>query len=164
MNIMHLNQPAVLSAARLAASRDTCRSMSAKALRLSLVVLFGSLVSSYGGFGAHTNILGPVPSSGILLIDYNFYATPDTMDVYYDDVDIFSSGLLSGAGKFEIPYGPGLATSIMIVVDQGFSPGTPTSWAYTPTIVPEPSSMAILGCGLLGLGFLRRKGRNGVGQ
>jgi subtilisin-like proprotein convertase family protein len=90
-----------------------------------------------GGFLADTNILGPVTNSGVLIIDYNFYQIPDTLDVYYDGVDIFSSGPVSYTGTFTIPYGPGASTNIMIIMNQGNNTNTLTGWYYTPTVVNE---------------------------
>src|SRR6187401_1960559 len=43
---------------------------------------------------AATNVLSPVPSSGLLLVDYDFYVVPDTLDVFYDGSQIFASGWL----------------------------------------------------------------------
>jgi len=95
--------------------------------------------TSAGGANANTNIIGPVLTSGILLINYNFYTVPDQMDVYYDGQHIFGSGYINGAGQFSIPYGPGQATNIVIVMNQGNNPRT-TAWVYTPEVVSEDYS------------------------
>lgn len=118
-----------------------------------VTILLGSVASTLGqtfptqsGTTTATNILTPVPLQGTLQIDYNFYVVPDTMDVYYDGADIFSSGLISGGGQFDIPYGPGSSDSITIIMDQEgvIEPGDDV-WTYTPTIVvPEPDSLALL--------------------
>ena len=104
---------------------------------------FGSAAS--GSASANTNLVGPVPNVGTLVIDYNFYTQPDSMDVYYDGVDIFSttslnppSGLISGAGTFTVPYGRGVSTNIVIVMNQNGNPGgTNDQWTYTPRVVSE---------------------------
>ncbi|MCX6896880.1 MAG: S8 family serine peptidase, partial [Verrucomicrobia bacterium] len=105
---------------------------------------FGNTAS--GTFAANTNVIGPVPTSGILLIDYNFHQVPDTLDVWYDGVNIFSSGLISNPGPypglgtrqtFTIPYGPGTATNITIIMNQGNNPNPITVWDYTPAVVDE---------------------------
>jgi hypothetical protein len=118
---------------------------------IALVILFGSAALSFGqtfpvqtGTSSATNIFTPVPTSGTLLIDYNFFSIPDSMDVDYDNTDIFSSGMMSGTGQFDIPYGPGLSTSITIIVDAG-SPGD--LWEYEVTVVPEPNSLSVFGLG-----------------
>ena len=89
-----------------------------------------------GNAAASTNTLAPVPTSGTLLISYNFFTVPDTLDVYYDGVNIFSTGLINGAGNLSIPYGPGVGTSIQIVMNQGNNPRN-TAWRYTPAVVQE---------------------------
>ena len=88
-----------------------------------------------GGATASTNIIGPVGTSGTLLINYDFYTVPDTMDVYYGGAHIFSSGLVSGANQFVIPFGPGLSTNIVIVMNQGNNSVSTTAWEYTPSVV-----------------------------
>jgi subtilisin-like proprotein convertase family protein len=96
---------------------------------------FSQQVPGANGFIV-TNTIGPVTNSGLLLIDYDFFQVPDSMDVFYDGVDIFSSGLVSGAGTFTIPYGPGISTNIQIVMDLAYNNAPPsTRWQYTPTVV-----------------------------
>ncbi|MEI9863679.1 MAG: hypothetical protein WDN00_03800 [Limisphaerales bacterium] len=46
-------------------------------------------------------------TSGTVAIDYNFFTAPDTLSVFYQGARIFNSGLISGSGTFQIPYGPG---------------------------------------------------------
>ena len=90
-----------------------------------------------GGATANTNVLTPVATSGILRIDYNFFTVPDTMDVYYDGVLIYSTGLIGGNNggvPLQIPYGPGTGTSITIVMNQGNNSNTGTRWVYTPNV------------------------------
>jgi hypothetical protein len=106
-----------------------------------------------------TNSLTPVPVLGTLLIDYNFFTIPDSLDVYYDNSDIFSSGVVSGGGQFIVPYGPGLSSSITIVVNQDGNPFGPSdAWQYIPSIVPEPNTLALLFVGAISmLVYLRRR-------
>ena len=113
----------------------------------SITVSWGQVFDLQSGSTGSTNVLGPVPTLGTLLIDYQFYSIPDSMDVYYDNIDIFSSGWMSGSGQFSIPYGAGGSTSITIVINDTI-PGD--VWAYTPTIetVPEPGSASFLVLGI----------------
>jgi subtilisin-like proprotein convertase family protein len=97
-----------------------------------------------GDFNAATNVLSPIPNSGVLIIDYDFFSQPDRMDVFYDNVDIFSttsinppSGLVSGSGTFTIPYGPGTGATISIVMNQGGNTNSGTLWNYIPRVVTE---------------------------
>jgi hypothetical protein len=109
-----------------------------------------------------TNSLAPVPT-GILLIDYNFFSIPDSLDVYYDNSDIFSSGFVTGVGEFVVPYGPGASSSITIIMNQdGGIPEPGDIWQYTPSIVPEPKALALFIVGAVVLTFGRRQQRRGV--
>src|SRR5207249_6846386 len=98
-----------------------------------------------------TNILTAVPNVGTLIIDYNFFTIPDTLDVYYQETNIFSSGLLSGSGEFVIPYGRGSETTLTIVMNQAGGATDVTRWQYQPTVVPEPAALSIFGLGLCAL-------------
>lgn len=96
--------------------------------------LFGATTA--GDAHASTNTLVPVPTSGVLIIDYDFFTVPDQIDVYYDGLDIFTA-TVAGAGTFTVPYGPGTAQSISIVMNQGNNPNGTTAWTYTPRVVSE---------------------------
>jgi subtilisin-like proprotein convertase family protein len=93
---------------------------------------FGSATA--GDANANTNVLFPVPTSGTLLINYDFFTVPDSMIVYYDGLVLTNTGLISGAGTLTIPYGPGIGNSITIVMNQGGNPNQ-TAWTYTPSVV-----------------------------
>jgi subtilisin-like proprotein convertase family protein len=96
---------------------------------------FGSTTA--GQALANTNPITPVLNSGTLIVDYDFFGIPDSMDVYYDGVDIFSSGLVSGKGTFIVPYGPGADTTLYIVMNQGNNSDPGTQWTYIPRVVTE---------------------------
>ncbi len=86
---------------------------------------------------AVTNTLAITNTSGVLVIDFDFYTQPDMIDVYYGDTNIFSSGLVNSNGTFTIPFGPGEATNIMIVVNRN-NPNNPgTAWTITPSIITQ---------------------------
>jgi subtilisin-like proprotein convertase family protein len=89
-----------------------------------------------GGPGANTNSI-PIPASGILVINYDFFTEPDTMDVYYGGTNIFGTGLINGAGTFSIPFGPGPFTNIVIVMNGNGNPSTSTAWNYTPQVISQ---------------------------
>lgn len=95
---------------------------------------FGATAS--GDAHANTNTLTPVPNQGVLIIDYNFFQIADRIDVIYDGVDIFST-TVSGSGTFTVPYGPGSAQSISIVMNQGDNSDPQTQWTYIPRVVSE---------------------------
>jgi len=129
------------------------------ATRPTVVVaqIFG--VRSGTGSLADTNILSLVPNSGTLIINYDFFTIPDTLDVFYGSQDIFSSGLVAGAGQFVIPYS-GADTSLMIVINIEGSVSPATSWQYQPTVVPEPRSIGLFTCGIVcSIARWKHKGR-----
>ncbi len=99
-------------------------------------------VTNTSGFAmASTNVVPAGGNSGTLVIDFDFYQAPDTLDVYYDGTNIFSSGLVSGSGTFSIPFGPGLSTDISIVMNQNNNPENPgTRWTYTPRVITQTGS------------------------
>jgi len=121
--------------------------------------MFGTAVLSFGqvyvggisGFNTDTNVLGPIPLSGTLLVDYDFFTLPDTMDVYYDGNDIFNSGSVSGNGQFVIPYGPGASSSVTIIMDQAFTPFPESTWTYNVSVAPEPETFTLFVLGIIGL-------------
>jgi subtilisin-like proprotein convertase family protein len=88
-----------------------------------------------GNYYADTNTLHVGANQGTLFVDYDFYAAPDTMDVYYDNTNIFDSGLVSFTNDVSIPFGPGGSTDIVIIMDEGNNSDTNTLWEYTATVV-----------------------------
>ncbi|MGN6643045.1 MAG: C-type lectin domain-containing protein, partial [Verrucomicrobiota bacterium] len=91
---------------------------------------------------ASTNVISTGgATSGILLVNFDFQVQPDTLDVYYDGTNIFSSGLINGKGDLTIPFGPGTATELTIVINKNNNPGNPnTVWEYTPQIITQTGS------------------------
>ena len=114
------------------------------------------------GIGGNvTNILTPVPNSGILRIDYDFYTIPDKLDVFYDGAEVFGSGLVAGTGHFDIPYGPGVSDSLFLVIDKDGATDPNTAWQYTPSIaaVPEPGVIELFAVGLFATARVRRQAK-----
>ncbi|HEU5124491.1 MAG TPA: S8 family serine peptidase [Verrucomicrobiae bacterium] len=97
-------------------------------------------VSSAGGQLASTNVIAITNSSGILVVDFDFHEAPDTMDVYYGETNIFSSGPLTGHGTLTIPFGPGSETNLTIIINQNGNPYDTTVWDYTARVITETGS------------------------
>jgi subtilisin family serine protease/subtilisin-like proprotein convertase family protein len=93
-----------------------------------------------GNYFADTNILNVGANRGTLFVNYDFYVLPDTMHVYYDDILIYDSGLVSSNNSVSISFGPGLSTNLVIIMDEGNNSDTNTLWEYTATVVcPAPA-------------------------
>jgi hypothetical protein len=73
---------------------------------------------------------------GQLQFDYDFFGIPDLLQVYYEGQPIFESEL-SGQGTIRVPFGPGAARSVTIVVNESGAPAS-TAWEYTVSFRPEP--------------------------
>jgi hypothetical protein len=106
------------------------------ALIFSTSLTFSQIFPQQSGSGPSpaTNILNLVPHAGLLRIDYDFFTIPDTLDVYYDNINIFSSGWVQNSGQFNISYGPGNSTNLIIVINKEFADPR-TNWQYTPSIL-----------------------------
>ncbi len=98
---------------------------------------------SSGDFNASTNVLDLIQNQGLLMIDYEFFAVPDTMHVYYDNSLIFDSGSVSNSGHFDIPFGPGASTNLSIVMNEGNNEDTNTLWDYIASVVSPTSGSVI---------------------
>ena len=72
-----------------------------------------------GDYMANTNILHVGTNQGTLFVSYDMYTEPDTMHVYYDNVLIYDSGLVSYSNHVAIPFGPGVSTNIVIIMNEG---------------------------------------------
>ena len=95
-----------------------------------------STSATYGDVMTQTNVVGMTGNSGFVNIDYDFQMLPDDLRIYYDGLLIFDSGLVTGAGKFSIPFGPGISTEIVIVMNgNGITPDPLTIWKYSADVV-----------------------------
>ena len=97
-------------------------------------------LQSAGGPTANTNVISGVPASGVLVINYNFFSEPDTIDVYYNGADIFSPGPTSGVGQFFIPFSGVAGGNITIIMNQNGNSNSGTLWNYTPTVISQTYS------------------------
>ena len=71
------------------------------------------------GRGPQTNSLGPVGTAGTCHVEYAFGDPTGTLQIYYDGVLLHDTRLVSGSNSFDVTYGPGLATNLVIVADRG---------------------------------------------
>jgi len=112
---------------------DTADELGGIVLRTNIYPTFYS-----GDYNANRTNLFVGYNPGILTIDYDFYAAPDTLHVYYGQELIYESGLVSDTNLVVIPFGPGvqtnLATELVIVMNEGNNEDTNTLWQYTATV------------------------------
>jgi subtilisin-like proprotein convertase family protein len=92
-------------------------------------------VFSAGTNNPSTNILITTQNSGTLFVSYDFEIVPDILHVYYDGNLIFDSGPVSGAGQFVIPYGPGLSSDLVLIMNEGGNVISNTVWSYTASVI-----------------------------
>ncbi|MEO6036046.1 MAG: proprotein convertase P-domain-containing protein, partial [Verrucomicrobiota bacterium] len=91
--------------------------------------------ASSGDANANTNVIMTSLNSGIVNIDYDFFTVPDSLRVYYDGLRIFDSGSVTGAGRFTVPFGPGIDTNVVIVMNEGGNPAGVTMWTYSAQVL-----------------------------
>ena len=73
-------------------------------------------------------------NQGVVHLDYDLLTVPDTLRVYYNGVRLFDTGFTNSAASVDIPFGPGPASQITIVVNEGGGQ-LGTAWFYTATIL-----------------------------
>jgi len=98
---------------------------------------------SPGGSHETDDIFDTGANRGTIILNYNMYGLPDSIDVYYGiegqpgAVHLYSSGgLVSGIGVLNLTYGPGPFTTIEVVMDAGGVKQLNTQWYFTATITP----------------------------
>jgi subtilisin family serine protease/subtilisin-like proprotein convertase family protein len=104
---------------------------SAAGLGATLIVTNSTPVSFSGGPVAVTNTFDTGGTSGTIVINYDFFALPDDMRLYYETNLLYDSGLVSFKGSTNINYGPGASTSFTIVMNQDGNSESNTAWFYS---------------------------------
>lgn len=97
-------------------------------------------VSYVGGPEGVTNTFDTGQTSGTVMINFDFYALPDDMRVYYDGTLLYDSGLVSNTGATNLQYGPGNSTVITVVMNEGGNTNDNTAWYYKLTSVQSAPS------------------------
>ncbi len=96
-----------------------------------------------GTAAASTNDIMAGLNQGTVVVNYDFESIPDDLRIYYDGVRIFDSGLVGGAGQFTVDFGPGLATDVLLVMNEGNNADTNTVWEYTATVITRAITYAV---------------------
>jgi hypothetical protein len=77
--------------------------------------------------------------AGQLIIDYDFFAVPDSLAVYVDGNRIFDTGMTNGSGTVQVSYSRSYYSSgaVEIVVNAGLTNLQGTAWSYQVRVVPD---------------------------
>ncbi|MEO7298709.1 MAG: S8 family serine peptidase [Verrucomicrobiota bacterium] len=81
-----------------------------------------------------TNTIPTTSNSGLVSVDYDFFDVADQLQIFYDGFLLFDSGMVVGAGTVSVPFGPGIASNVVIVIN-GEGNTNATAWEYTATIL-----------------------------
>lgn len=106
---------------------------SASGLGADLIITNSTPVSFSGGPVAVTNDFDTGETSGSIIINWDFFALPDEMRVYYETNLLFDSGQVSFRGSTNLNFGPGNSTSFYVVMNPGGNNEPNTSWFYSVT-------------------------------
>jgi subtilisin-like proprotein convertase family protein len=97
-------------------------------------------VAATGGAAGQTNYIDTGAFAGDITIDYTFFELPDQMTVYYNDALLADTGMASGSGRLNLPYGPGPTTVIEIRMNEFGNLDTNTAWNYTISSISQTHS------------------------
>ena len=87
------------------------------------------------------NVIDTGANQGSVTVNYDFLVIPDNIRIYYDGVRILDL-TTNMAGQLVIPYGPGLSTSVTIIMNEGIGiPGT--VWFYQAFVTPVVDTRTI---------------------
>ncbi|MDB6067815.1 MAG: Peptidase and in kexin sedolisin [Pedosphaera sp.] len=95
-----------------------------------------------GGPAGTTNSFSTGTNSGTLNVTFDFGTVPQDLRVYYDGNRIFDSGLITGGGTFAINFGPGLATGVNVVMNEGDNTNPNAVWNYAISLVSQTLTYA----------------------
>jgi subtilisin-like proprotein convertase family protein/subtilisin family serine protease len=93
-----------------------------------------------GGPLAVTNSIDTGATGGTLTIDYDFITLAYRMTVYYQGAQLLDTGLINGAGRLVVNYGPGVSTQVDIVMNEGGNPEPTTGYNYTVSSISQTHS------------------------
>ena len=107
--------------------------------------------SATGGPAAVTNVVPIGVNAGTFTVDYNFYCAPDRMLILYDGAPIFDTGLTNNGcpaddsvpRQVKVPFGPGVNTNIVVVMNPGGNTETNTQWTYTISAINNVHSYLV---------------------
>lgn len=108
----------------------------------TLVVTNFVPVTSNGGAAPQTNVVDTGATAGTVTIDYDFFSVPDQLTVYYENqaIPILNSGMIAGAGRFTVNYGPGTSTVLEFRMNEFGNTNSTTQWEYSVSSISVVNS------------------------
>ncbi|MEK7780372.1 MAG: S8 family serine peptidase [Verrucomicrobiota bacterium] len=88
-------------------------------------------VDANGTAAGQTNFIPTRATAGTVNIDYDFFQQPDEMTVYYQGLQLTNTGLISGAGRLTVAYGPGASAIVEVRMNEFGNTNATTLWNYT---------------------------------
>lgn len=88
-------------------------------------------ISAAGGPAATNIFIDTGAIAGTVTIDYDFYDVPDQMRVYYEGNLLADTGMIDGAGRLRLNYGPGATTIIEVRMNEAGNTNSGTQWGFT---------------------------------
>ncbi len=100
-------------------------------------------VAANGGPTSNSVPIDTGAVSGKMTIEYDFFQLPDQLTAYYEGVQIFNSGMVSGTGQVTLSYGPGHSTFVEIRMNEFGNAETNTLWEYSVSSIGSMHSYLI---------------------
>lgn len=89
-----------------------------------------------GGQGFYRFTVELFKTQGVITVTYEMYSIPDRLNIYYEGVQIFSTGgLVSGSSTFSQSYGSGTSTQTFVTVELD-APESGTLWDVSVSCPP----------------------------